>query len=239
MIQQSIQKGKNVKKNLQVILVLILFLILTLFSGCISIPGMPGVKNPDQVITPIPTEDPLSMDTFPTDEPVIITPEPTPTLIISTITDWNPYEVIPLPEEASNNKEPLRNRPSVLKYDTTNSRKILNTSWYESVDLMGYAVGKDLNITKGPFSITYSVHPKISNPLLVWAKLTVLDPWQNVTAEEGYNRGFSSDGTKTMTIYREGRYYLIIEGNYVTVDYTLKTGDPTPVPTPVQETVEE
>ena len=96
----------------------------------------------------------------------------------------------------------------------------------------GYANGKLLNITKGPFAISYTVHPNVTNPLLVWAKITVSDPWQQVIAEDGYNRGYSSEETKTITVYREGIHYLTIEGEFATIDYSIKTGDPAPEITP-------
>ncbi|MCA1916219.1 hypothetical protein [Methanospirillum hungatei] len=162
-------------------------------------------------------------------DPEMITPEPTLAPIISTVTDWNPYEVLPLPKQ-------IGNRTSILKNDDTNARKPLNTTFSGSVGLGGYANGKLLNITKGPFAITYTVHPHVTNPLLVWAKLTVSDPWQRIIAEDGYNRGYSSEETKTITIYREGIHYLTIEGEFATVDYSVKTGDPaleiTPTPVP-------
>lgn len=234
--------SKNPRAGLRdsplIYLTAILVLLSTCCPGCIQVPNISGGEITDQEITPIPAEDFIPIESFPTEIP-IITPESTPTPLISTVADWNPYVIIPIPEEVSNNKRLLKERPSVLKNGDINNRHLLNVTYSGSADLTGYAYGKELNITKGPFSITYTVHPKISNPVLVWVKLTILDTWQKITAEEGYNREYSSDGTKTMTIYREGRYYLIIDGEYATVDYTLKTGDPTPEPTPIPEPIEE
>lgn len=140
----------------------------------------------------------------------------------SNITDWNPYNVLPTPT-------PVLNHTSILKNEAPYYRKNLNTSYTGSVGLAGNAFGKDLNITTGPFSITYAIHPNISSPLDVWAKFTVFDPWQNVIATGGYNRGYPNEETQTMTLYREGRYYLTIEGDFASVDYMIKTGDPAPV----------
>jgi len=157
------------------------------------------------------------------------TPEPTPTPLISTVSDWNPYEILPLPPAS-------KNRTSILKNPISLNRQHLNITYTSSVGLGGYAVGKVLSITKGPFAISYTIHPNVTNPLLVWAKLTVSDPWQRIIAEDGYNRGYSSEETKTITIYREGIHYLTIEGEFATVDYSVKTGDPaleiTPTPVP-------
>lgn len=46
-------------------------------------------------------------------------PEPTPAPLISTVADWNPYEVLPLPEAN-------HNRNSILKNDTPHERQPLN-----------------------------------------------------------------------------------------------------------------
>gem|GEM_PF-5359162 len=89
-----------------------------------------------------------------------------------------------------------------------------------------------MNITNGPFAISYSVHPDITNPLLVWAKITVRDPGEQVIAEDGYNRGYSNEETKTITVYQEGIHYLTLEGEFATVDYSLKVGDTAPTPFP-------
>jgi hypothetical protein len=169
--------------------------------------------------------------------PIEITPEQTPAQPVSSVTDWNPYTVLPVPT-------PPLNRTSILKNDTSQHRKPLNITYYGSVGLTGFAYGKELNITSGPFSITYTVHPNISSPLDVWVKLTIRDPWQNPVAEGGYNRGYSNQETQTMTIYREGRHYLTIEGDFASVDYSIRTGDPAPLvtvtpPLPGEMTEEE
>jgi len=208
------------RKNVCKILLFIIFITLNFSIGCISIPGMqsysslpedtPTIKDISisEQIEQTPYEE---MDTF----------VPTPTPLISTVTDWNPYEILPLPNQ-------VNNRTSILRDGTPYHRTSLNSTYTGSANLEGYAIGKVLNITKGPFAITFTVHPKINNPLLVWAKLTVSDPWHRIIAEDGYNRGYSSEESKTMTLYREGVYYLTLEGEFATIDYTLKTGDPAP-----------
>ena len=204
-------------------------LLFCLICGCISIP-FPDSTQSDEYGDIF--SDMEYLDIPPPEE--MYTPEPTPTPIISTVADWNPYEVLPLPKQ-------IGNRTSILRNDDSNTRKILNTTYSASVGLGGYANGKLLNITKGPFAISYTVHPNVTNPLLVWAKLTVSDPWQRVIAEDGYNRGYSSEETKTIMVYREGIHYLTIEGEFATIDYSIKTGDPAPemTPTPVPEYYED
>jgi hypothetical protein len=230
----GIQVQKNNRLCSSFILIIIISFTFVFFSGCMSIPGTPaGDAVPVQTPVSPGTEENLSIDNITPDiVDIPLTPEPTPTPIISTVSDWNPYEVVPYPESE-------HTRASILRNDTSTNRQILNTTYSGSVNLNGYSYGKELNITRAPFSITYTVHPNIENPLLVWAKLTVLDPWQNVTAEGGYNRHYSSDQTKTMTLYQEGKFYIIFEGEYASVDYTLKTGDPTPEPTSTPVPIED
>nr|WP_319539855.1 hypothetical protein [uncultured Methanospirillum sp.] len=56
-------------------------------------------------------------------------------------------------------------------------------------------------------------------------------------AQGGFNRGFSSQETQTLTIYREGRFSLIIEGDFISVCYDIKTREPVPVSTQIQTPV--
>lgn len=219
--------------KLSITLFFSLILTACLFSGCITLPGNPeeGVDEyelpaDDQPSEPAPYEMPpeeFPPEGMPGDVPIeeAITPEPIPTEPLSNVSDWNAYEVLLYPEIEGV-------RPSILKNDTTHSRIHLNVTSSGTVALEGYAIGKQLNITHGPFSITFSVHPKIESPLNVWAKITVYDPWQNVIAEEGYNRGYTNEATKTFTVYRTGNYYMSMEGDFATMDYIISTGDPAP-----------
>lgn len=196
-------------------------LIIISSAGCLQVPGIPSEQS-SQV--PVIHEEQVIDQIIPEIPPPDLTPIPSPSPLTSNISDWNPYSVLPIPE-------PPLNHTSILKNDTPHNRKILNTTYSGSVGLAGNAAGKELNITSGPFSITFMVHPNISSPLNVWVKLSVLDPWQNVVAEGGYNRGYPNQETQTMMIYREGRHYLTIEGDFASVDYTIKTGDPAPIVT--------
>lgn len=242
-------ESRHRNKKILIIGIIGILVLLTLICGCIGIPFFPnGTSVEGQSISKVYYQDtnlpPLnSSQTSLTPEYVYPdfpiqkqTPEPTPTPLISNISDWNPYSILPYPEQ------PL-NHSSIYKNDTPNYRKILNTTYSGTVGLNGYAIGKELNITTGPFSITYTVHPNITSPLNVWVKLTVLDPRQNIISEAGYNRGYPDQETQTMIIYRQGRFYLTIEGDFVSVDYTIKTGDPIPevalvTPAPVPNTEE-
>ena len=209
--------------------------ILLFSSGCVTMPDLHG-KKIDQ---PTPSPSNLSNESLPvlqvSEKPTSQQKTPSPIQNRSNITDWNPYQVIPTPT-------PVLNHTSILKNTATPEyRKILNTTYSGSVGLNGNAIGKDLNITTGPFSVTYTVHPNISSPLNVWAKITIFDPWQNVIAVGGYNRGYPDQETQTITQYREGRYYLTIEGDFAKLDYTIKTGDIVPVitQTPVPASMDD
>jgi hypothetical protein len=141
----------------------------------------------------------------------------------SNVTDWNAYEVLPPWKPPFNHSSIFKEQPS------QNYPPELNKTYSGSVGLAAYAIGKELNITNGPFSITYTVHPNISSPRDVWVKITIFDPWEQVIAEGGYNRGFPNEETQTMKIFRDGRYYMSIEGEFATIDYTIKTADIVPM----------
>ena len=225
-------------KQIKICFILGLLITLLLFStGCLNFPVESNVEPQTaiekEIEDPVPVEEvniqQVIVEQIPTEE----TPSPEPTPLLSNVTNWNPYTILPYPTRVPNNTY------SYGAYNTPDYPLPLNATYSESVGLNGYAIGKELNITNGPFSITYTVHPNISSPLDVWAKLTILDPWQNSIEEAGYNRGYSNAETQTMIVYREGRFYLIIEGDFLSLDYTLKTRDPLPIstPTPVTEEV--
>jgi len=221
-----------------------ILIVMILFSGCTQVPFFPNAQPSDDVSLPdsdinvpesVPYENP---DEIPPEEfspeipPPELSPEPTPTPLVSNISDWDPYTVLPYPQ-------PRLNHTSILKNDTPHTRQVLNTTYSGSLGLAGFAFGKELNITTGPFSITYTVRPNVTSPLDVWAKITVLDPWQNLIAEGGYNRGYPNQETQTMTVYREGRHYLVLEGDFAVLDYTINTGDLAPAQTPTPAAAEE
>lgn len=203
-------------------------LIGILATGCITIPGTPPA--PPEEPAPVQTEQP-GLQSYPDQEipppppePPVITPVPTK----PPVSGWDPYQILPSPG-------PALNHTSILRDDTPIARKTLNTTYTETVRLTGYAIGKELNVTTGPFSVTYTVHPVIDSPRDVWVTVTVYDPWQQIIEQGGYNRGYSNQETQKITIYREGRHYLIIDGAFASVQYSIQTGDPAPVPTRTQE----
>jgi len=211
---------------------LILIMIGVFLPGC--------TENPD-LITSI--NNPAGDNSPTTSELVEIPPEPfspttstisEPTQAKSNISDWDPYKVLPA-------WEPPLNHSSINRDLTQhNIRQSLNTTYSGTVSLAGFAIGKELIITNGPFSITYTVHPTISSPRDVWVRITIFDPWQQIISEGGYNRGFPNQETQSMIIYRTGRHYMSIEGEFASVDYNVKTTDIVPVETqtPISESDE-
>lgn len=213
------------KTSIQLILISIVILFV-IFSGCLKIPFLSD--------TDMKLSDEMHLENYDSYEEVILL-TPTPTPIISTVEDWNPYERLPPPPIPSI-------RPSIHKEEVKSTYRIpLNTTHTNTTRLYGYAVGRILNITSGPFSLTFTVTPEVNNPQVTWARYTIEDPWGTVLATEGYDRGYSTDLSKTITLYREGISYLILEGEFVTVDYILKTRDPGPevTPTPAYSTLTE
>ena len=221
------------KQSYTIFAIGLLVILIISFSGCINFPiesqVQPQTLKEKEISNPVPAED-VILETIKIEElQPITTPTPEPTPPLSNVTNWDPYTILPYPT-------PVPNYSVGGDYSTPDSLIPLNITYSDSVGLNGYAIGKELNITNGPFSITYTVHPNISSPLDVWVKLTLLDPWQKVINEAGYNRGYSNADTQTMMIYREGRFYLIIEGDFVSMDYNIKTEDPIPLSTPVPDT---
>lgn len=82
----------------------------------------------------------------------------------------------------------------------------------------------EVHVEKGPFSVRYTVHPK-STPLVSWVKITVLDSFQNIVHEDGYNREFSSEKVKECVVYKEGILTVRLSGGYATLDISINTPD--------------
>lgn len=133
----------------------------------------------------------------------------------------------------------------------------------QTYHLRGNATGLLVNVVEGPLYIVYVVSPQLdclvspdscrgsmkvpaTRPYL---KITVRDDQtQEIVAENGYGREYSSDtgkyefsiesrnedgsistttttpGPRYIPIYKEGKYHLTIEGNYLDVDLSIITG---------------
>jgi len=109
----------------------------------------------------------------------------------------------------------------------------------QGLDLNGTPISRTMNILNGPFVIDFTVHPKISDPTYGWVTIKVSDAWENPVADGGYNRNYPSSTTQHLTIYRTGLYNMTIDGNFASVDFVLRTMDPTPITTPTPVSDEE
>ena len=205
----------------------------------------PSAEN--QVVihsTPIPSQtsdvNPLSDTSFPPDMPPHIreqllqqgyfpaaipdetenalmtsTPNPTPTSYVTRLADLS----------SENTFFPAR---SSIYFTTTASNELparLRPAYTErGIPLNTTVKVLEVHVEKAPFSIRYSVYPKAS-PLVSWARITVLDSFQNVLYADGFNREFSSETTKEGVLYRNGTFLVKIEGEAGSLDISINTPD--------------
>ncbi|WP_319579857.1 hypothetical protein [uncultured Methanospirillum sp.] len=160
-------------------------------------------------------------DEFPPIPIVTATPTPEPT-----------SSVIQNPTNRTFNFNPT---PRIsVGYPAPPESKVSPRSVYSEHDLElnGTPVSRTLNILNGPFVIDYTIHPRVTDPTYGWVTIQIHDAWENLVADGGYNRNYPSSTSQHLTIYRTGLYYMRMEGNFASVDYTLRTMDPTPNTTP-------
>ncbi|MDD1727449.1 MAG: hypothetical protein LUQ50_00090 [Methanospirillum sp.] len=124
-------------------------------------------------------------------------------------------------------------RVSVGYTNTTGTRVVPHAVYSEQgIELNGTPQGRILKVLNGPFIIDYTVHPKVSDPTYGWVTIEIRDPWENLIADGGYNRHYPASTNQKILIHGTGLYYLKIDGNFMTVEYSLLTTDPIPVGTP-------
>jgi len=159
----------------------------------------------------------------------------------------------------------------ILHGTRINSTGLVNPIWCETCGyefeknykLRGNATGLIVNVVEGPLYIIYTVTPQndclenpdscrgdlkksVNRPYLT---ITVRDnQTQEVVAEDGYGREYSSDtgkyefeitrydaegneitttttpGPRAIKIFREGTYHLTIQGNFIEVNVMIRTG---------------
>lgn len=212
-------------------LLFFLLLFLAYSSGCIAIPSSaPSIEN---ITVPNETNETQTLENItppflPTET---VTPTPIPTSYVNNTNDL--YQ--------SQGPEPRR--ISVGYENTTEIRKIPHTVYTENgLELnTSSPLGRKFTILHGPFIINYTVHPKVNNPIYAWATLDLRDSWGNFTAGGGYNRHYPASTNQQILVYQTGTYYLKIEGNFVTLDFSLQTTDPVQntVPTHTPEPEDE
>jgi hypothetical protein len=227
-----------------VILLLFILILCIITPGCIQIPTTnnktsdipPSVMGAIPFHTPEPT--PTSNQIFSPD----MTPDIREKLMREDKIPTTVNKGTPTPPSPSNstshvirqndtypNDYYIPSRKSIY-FSNTSSTSIpgqLHPIYTESGIPLNYTIKNlQVNVQNGPFSVRYSVHPK-GNPLVSWAKITIMDPFQNIVHQDGYNREFSSEGTKEFIVYQNGTVLLQIIGEAANLDLTINTPDGT------------
>ncbi|MDO9325741.1 MAG: hypothetical protein Q7T80_12390 [Methanoregula sp.] len=94
-----------------------------------------------------------------------------------------------------------------------------------------------VNVTRGPLVINFKAIPKINDPRISFAVVTVRElPSKAVVAEERIDNFPKTDDLslqgnsipeKQIEIFKEGLYHVNVYGNQIDVDVTVFTGDST------------
>lgn len=166
-----------------------------------------------------------------TQQPIIVPTSPIPTPIPTSFVNVT---------DASYSKPLIQPTPrvSVGYLSTTDGRNKTHSIYDETgIDMHETPIARSLDILNGPFTVRYTIHPKVENPNYSWAVLTLRDPWGNITAQNGYNRRYTNETIQDITVYKTGKFHLTIEGNFVTLDLSVRTTDPVTGPEPTQTPV--
>jgi hypothetical protein len=92
-----------------------------------------------------------------------------------------------------------------------------------------------VNVTRGPLIIKFKAIPKINDPRISYAVITVRElPSKAVVADERIDTFRKTDALtlkgnsineKQIEIFKEGLYHINVYGNQIDVDVTVFTGD--------------
>ncbi len=223
------QQNNRINTTKIIMTMVVLLIILTGCRGLAEESLNQSVYDPQNLnLTQSPNESlQEQMSVFPLPDPTS-TPTPEPT-----------SSVIQNPTNRTFNFNPS---PRIsVGYPAPPESKVNPRSVYSEhgLELNGTPVSRTLNILNGPFVIDYTIHPKITDPTYGWVTIQIHDAWENLVADGGYNRNYPSSTSQHLTIYRTGLYYMTMEGNFASVDYTLRTMDPTPNTTPTTPPVQQ
>jgi len=159
----------------------------------------------------IPTTVPATLPDTTPPTPETPTPPPTPTQrgtyaeSATPIRDPNPY-VLPYHSTYYNPKD--RTFPTIFQQSYR-----LNFQ-YEAV----YA-----QVLEAPFIIDFAVSPGSDSPIRSFFLITVRDnTTQQLLAQDGYFRTYSSNSPKRLIFSSPGTYHINMYGGFVTVDLTLR-----------------
>ncbi|OQA60556.1 MAG: hypothetical protein BWY45_00105 [Euryarchaeota archaeon ADurb.Bin294] len=154
-------------------------------------------------------------ETKPNNLPPTSTPIPTPTSYVTRLSDSISEDTfIPSRSSIYFTNPSSNERPVDLHPVYSASGIPLNTTIKEL----------EVHAEKGPFSVRFTVHPK-GTPLVSWARIAVIDPFQNILYEDGFNRQFSSESVKEFEVYYNGSFLIQIAGEAATLDISINTPD--------------
>lgn len=154
-------------------------------------------------------------ETKPNNIPLTPAPVPTPTSYVTRLADSISEDTfIPSRSSIYFSNPSSDGRPVDLHSVYSASGIPLNTTIKEL----------EVHAVKGPFSVRFTVHPK-GNPLVSWARITVIDTFQNILHEDGFNREFSSESVKEFEVYYNGTFFIQIVGEAATLDISINTPD--------------
>jgi hypothetical protein len=157
----------------------------------------------------------IAKETKPNNLPPTSTPIPTPTSYVRRLSD-------------SISEDPfIPSRSSIyFSNPSSNGRPIDLHPVYSALGIPLNTTIKELEVhaEKGPFSVRFTVHPK-GTPLVSWTRIKVIDPFQNILHEDGFNRQFSSESVKEFKVYYNGSFFIQITGEAATLDISINTPD--------------
>jgi len=227
------------------ICICISFLILVCVSstGCIKLVQ----KNIDQSAAPQNSDNPLPSST----QTSVSSPRPITASTIISETKVNPVDLVDpiLPDDyyrtVRNLSEKNGERTQTPLRSSLNSRTPIYHLKYSP---QFNATAIKVNVTRGPLVIYFKAIPKINDPRISFAVITVREfPSKAVVAEEQIDTFPKTDdislkenlkNEKQIEIFKEGLYHINVYGNQIDVEVKVFTGDsPTVKPGTVSGTV--
>lgn len=212
------------------ICIIILLLICVSSTGCIKLVQ----KNLDQPAAPQNSDNPLVSST----QNSVTSSRPIKTSTIIGETKVNPVDVVDpiFPEDYYRTVRNLSERAGEPIQPPIRSSLGSRTPVYHlKYSPQFNATAIKVNVTRGPLVINFKAIPKINDPRISFAVITVRElPSKAVVAEERIDafpktedltiQG-NSINEKQIEIFKEGLYHINVYGNQIDVDVKVFTGD--------------
>lgn len=210
----------------------IIFLILLCISstGCIKLVQ----KNHDQSADPQNTDNPLISST----QTFASSPLPITTTPVISETKVNPVDVVDpiLPDDYNRTVRDFSEKNGEITQTPLRSSLSSRTPVYHLKYFPQFnATAIKVNVTRGPLIINFKAIPKINNPRISFAVVTVRElPSKAIVAEERIDTFPKTDdltlhgnsiNEKQIEIFKEGLYHINVYGNQIDVEVNVFTGD--------------